>query len=204
MNTAAPRRWVLATGNAGKIAEFRALLGPAGMELLSLAEFAITGPEETGESFVENAILKARHAAAATGLPAIADDSGLVVPALGGSPGVRSARFAGPQAGDQANMQRLLEALTGMSGTARAATFCCCVVAMRSPSDPAPIIAEGRWAGVIADVPRGAEGFGYDPIFVDLESGRTAAELSRGEKNARSHRGRAAAVLAARLAAPDG
>jgi len=195
----ARQRWVLATGNPGKVAEFRALLEPASIELLPLADFGVAGPAETAATFVENALLKARHASQATGLPAIAEDSGLVVPALGGEPGIRSARYAGDDASDDANVDKLLAALAGRAD--RAAAFLCVVVALRTAADPAPVIAEGRWDGAIATARRGRHGFAYDPVFVDAATGRTAAELTAAEKNARSHRGRAARLLVAALTA---
>jgi XTP/dITP diphosphohydrolase len=193
------QRWVLATGNPGKVAEFRALLADLPIELVTLAELTAAQADETGATFVENALLKARAAASATGLPAIADDSGLVVPALGGSPGVRSARFAGSAATDDENTARLLERMAVLDGQDRAARFVCVIVALHSVADPAPVIAEGCWSGSIARAPRGRHGFGYDPVFIDATSTLTAAELQPAEKNARSHRGIAAAALADRL-----
>lgn len=200
MSAALPQRWVLATGNAGKLAEFRALLAALPIDLVPLADLGAARPEETAGTFVENALIKAR-AAAANGLPAIADDSGLVVPALGGAPGILSARYAGPNASDADNMRHLLERMSGLEGDDRAAAFVCVVVAIRTPEDPVPVIAEGRWPGTIARSARGTQGFGYDPIFVDPASGLTAAELTPAGKNALSHRGRAVAGLALRLAA---
>lgn len=200
MSRAAPDRWVLATRNAGKVAEFDALLDLPNVELVSLDRFDGGGVEETGATFVENAILKARHASRLTGLPALADDSGLVVPALAGAPGILSARFAGAGASDRENVRLLLERLAGRRGAARSAAFHCVVVALRSPADPAPAIGHGIWAGSIAATARGTGGFGYDPVFVDPASGRTAAELKPAEKNALSHRARAVAALNARLA----
>ena len=187
-----PARWVLATGNRGKVAELSALLVEAGLDLgvTAQSELLIDAPPETGTSFVENALLKARHAARITGIPAIADDSGLVVPALGGAPGVRSARFAGEQADDRANIAKLLAALDEPS-LDRAATFHCVLVALEHPEDPAPLIATGSWPGQIARAPKGDGGFGYDPVFVDPTLGRTAAELDAAAKNRVSHRGAA-------------
>jgi XTP/dITP diphosphohydrolase len=194
----ADRRFVLATGNAGKAREIGALLAPAGVEIVSQALFELESAEETGATFVENALLKARHAAAGSGLPAIADDSGLVVDALGGAPGIHSARYAG-DAGDAANIRKLLEALEGVPAARRGARFVCVAVLLRHPADPLPLIFEGRWEGTIALVPRGAQGFGYDPVFIPLDDQRSAAELSPGEKNRVSHRGQAFARLLAAL-----
>jgi XTP/dITP diphosphohydrolase len=187
-----PARWVLATGNRRKVAELSALLAEAGLDLRVTAqsELRIDAPPETGTSFVENALLKARHAARITEIPAIADDSGLVVPALGGAPGVRSARFAGEQADDRANIAKLLAALDEPS-LDRAATFHCVLVALEHPEDPAPLIATGSWPGQIARAPKGDGGFGYDPVFFDPTLGRTAAELDAAAKNRVSHRGAA-------------
>ncbi len=202
MSAAAPERWVVATGNAGKLAELGELLGPLGLELSSLRDVGVESPEETGLTFVENALLKARHAAAATGLPAIADDSGLVVPALGGAPGVRSARFAGDGATDAANIDHLLHRLEAIPCADRSAAFVCVIVALRAADDPVPALGFGRWAGTIGHGRTGSGGFGYDPVFVDSASGQTAAQLSRAAKNARSHRGQAVRALAAVLSGP--
>lgn len=196
-----PDRVVLASGNAGKLAELAELFAPFAVELLPQSHFGIHGPEETGATFVENAILKARHAARGAGLPALADDSGLCVDALGGAPGVRSARFAGPGADDGANNALLLERLAGLPAAARGATFHCTLVFLRSADDPDPLIASGRWRGAIATEPQGEGGFGYDPLFVDPGTQRRAAELDPGEKHRRGHRGRAAAALGAQLEA---
>jgi len=187
-----PAHWVLATGNRGKVAELSALLGEAGLDVRVTAQSAlgVGAAPETGATFVENALLKARHAARATGLPAIADDSGLVVPALGGAPGVRSARFAGEGADDRANVATLLAALAAPT-LERSARFHCVLVALEYPDDPAPTIAAGAWAGQIAREPRGLGGFGYDPVFFDPALRRTAAELTPAEKNRVSHRGTA-------------
>ena len=184
--------WVLATANRGKVAELSALLAEAGLALrvTTQSELGVSAAPETGATFVENALLKARHAARITGLPAIADDSGLVVAALGGAPGVRSARFAGEQADDDANVVKLLAALAQPS-LDRGARFHCALVALRHPDDAAPLIATGSWAGQIARAPKGSRGFGYDPVFFDPNLGRTAAELDPAEKNRVSHRGAA-------------
>ncbi len=190
-----PPHWVLATANRGKVAELSALLAEAGVDLrlTTQAELGVDAPPETGATFVENALQKARHAARLTGLPAIADDSGLVVAALGGAPGVRSARFAGEQADDAANVAKLLAAL-GPS-LERSARFYCVLVALKSPEDAAPLIATGSWAGEIAQAPRGSGGFGYDPVFFDPTLGCTAAELDTAQKNHVSHRGTALRAL---------
>ena len=199
----AGRRWVLATGNRGKLAELRALLRDAGLdfELVPQTELGIGAAPEEGATFVENALAKARHAALASGLPAIADDSGLCVDALGGEPGVRSARYAGESADDRANVAKLLDALRSVPEAERGARFYCVLVALGSADDPAPVIASGEWRGRIAPRPRGTAGFGYDPVFADPESGLTAAELTPAAKNLVSHRGRALVALAAGLRA---
>jgi XTP/dITP diphosphohydrolase len=187
-----PAHWVLATGNRGKAAELTALLAQAGLPIRTTAqaELRVTAPDETGTTFIENALLKARHAARITRLPAIADDSGLAVTALGGAPGVHSARFAGAGADDAANITKLL-ALLAEQGSDRSARFHCVLVALEHADDPAPLIASGSWAGEIAVAPRGSGGFGYDPVFYDPRLDRTAAELTAAEKNGVSHRGRA-------------
>ncbi len=199
-------RVVLATGNLGKLREFTDLLGPAGLEFEPLSAFGVESPEETGATFVENALLKARHAAACTGLPAMADDSGLEVDALGGAPGVHSARYAAPPGshvspGDAANTARLLRELHGVAPAARTARFRCAIVLLRDVADPAPLVGEGCWEGRILDAPRGHGGFGYDPVFEDLDSGRSAAELAPAQKHARSHRGAALRAVLAQLRA---
>jgi XTP/dITP diphosphohydrolase len=185
-----PAHWVLATSNRGKAAELTALLAEAGLGLCvtAQAELGVQAPPETGITFVENALLKARHAARATGLPAIADDSGLVVDALGGAPGVHSARFAGDDAGDSANVAKLLTSLAQAPGDRRA-HFHCVLVALDHPADAAPLIASGSWEGTIAHAPQGTGGFGYDPVFFDPTLQRTAAELDSAHKNQVSHRG---------------
>jgi XTP/dITP diphosphohydrolase len=187
-----PTQWVLATSNAGKAAELSALLAAAGLALRVTTQTAlgVSAPAETGNTFVENALLKARHAARVTGRPAIADDSGLVVDALRGAPGIRSARFAGEQADDAANVAKLLRLLAEPS-LARTAHFHCVLVALEQPDDAAPLIASGSWHGEIARAPRGANGFGYDPVFFDPTLQRTAAELESTQKNSVSHRGMA-------------
>jgi XTP/dITP diphosphohydrolase len=195
-----PRRWVAATANVGKLRELKALLAPLGIELVGQQELAIRPAPEPAPTFVENALCKARHAAAASGLPALADDSGLMVDALGGAPGVRSARFAGPSADDTANIAKLLDALVGTPAAERGAHFCCVMVTLAAADDPAPLVATGTWFGVIAASPRGENGFGYDPVFLDAATGLSAAELSAEQKNARSHRAQALAELARQLA----
>ena len=194
------RRVVLASGNEGKLREFGQMLGDAGIELVAQSEFRVAAPAETAPTFVENALIKARHASREAGLPAIADDSGLEVDALAGAPGVRSARFAGEQADDAANNRLLLERLDGVPVEERTARYRAVLVYLREPEDPAPVICEGAWEGRIAEEPRGAGGFGYDPLF-ELGDGRTAAELPTEEKNLLSHRGQALSALCHRLAA---
>jgi XTP/dITP diphosphohydrolase len=198
---AGSRRWVVATSNRGKLGELRALLTQAGLELLAQGDLGVESPHETGYTFVENAILKARHAAHETGLPAIADDSGLVVDGLEGAPGIRSARYAGAGRGDRANVIKLLREMRAISRPERTAHFHCVVVALRGPRDPAPVIAQGQWHGEIALEATGRGGFGYDPVFFDPRLGATAAELTAETKNRVSHRGQALAALATWFAA---
>ena len=194
---------VLASANPGKLDELRALLESTGLDVVSQDAYGVESPEETGLTFVENALIKARAACAATGLPALADDSGVVVDALGGAPGVRSARYGGAGASDADNVARLLEAIAGVDAPERGAAFVCAVVYLRHADDPCPIVCEGVWKGRILDAPRGDGGFGYDPVFFIETLGRTAAELTRAEKNAVSHRGQALAQLLDRLHRPD-
>ena len=191
-----PPHWVLATSNRGKVAEISELFAEAGLSLLVTAqsELGVSAAPETGATFVENALQKARHAARFTGLPAIADDSGLVVAALGGAPGVRSARFAGERADDRENVVKLLAELADPS-LDRSARFHCVLVALLDPDDAAPLIATGSWEGQVARAPKGSHGFGYDPVFFDPKLGRTAAELDAAEKNRVSHRGAALRAL---------
>jgi XTP/dITP diphosphohydrolase len=191
-------RVVLASGNAGKLREFADMLADAGIELVAQSEFAVSPPPETAVTFIENALAKARHAAGETGLAAIADDSGLEVDALGGAPGVHSARFAGAHGDDRENNARLLGELDGVPAEQRTARYRAVLVYLRASVDPAPVVAEGTWEGRIATAPRGAGGFGYDPLF-ELADGRTAAELPAEEKNLLSHRGKALAELRRRL-----
>lgn len=193
------RRVVLATSNRGKLREMEALLGGA-WELVTQSELGVSPVPETGASFAENALLKARHAAAATGLPALADDSGLEVDALGGAPGVHSARYAGPAASDADNVDKLLAELAHVPSGQRTARFRCVVAYVRDAADPQPVLAEATWEGAIAKAPRGMAGFGYDPVFEDAASGRTAAELPASVKNERSHRGQAVCRLLQLLA----
>lgn len=187
-------RVVCASGNRGKVRELEALLGGR-LTLVPQSDLAVAPVAETGATFLDNALLKARHAAAATGLPALADDSGLEVDALGGAPGVRSARYAGAAATDADNVRKLLAELSGVTGSRRTARFRCVLVLLRSAGDREPLVAETRWEGAITQAPRGAGGFGYDPVFEDPSLGLTAAELDAGEKNNRSHRGQAARRL---------
>jgi XTP/dITP diphosphohydrolase len=194
-------RLVVATGNAGKLAEIRALLDRPGLELVAQRELGITDADETGSTFVENALIKARHAASLSGLPALADDSGLIVDALGGEPGLASAHWAGVHGDAARNIAKLLAALDGVVPEHRSARFYSVVVVLRHAGDPAPLIAEGWWEGRIATAPRGSGGFGYDPVFIDAATGLTAAQLPDAAKNAASHRGKALAALAARLPA---
>ncbi len=188
-------RWVLASSNAGKLDELAALLAELDIKVVSQAEFDVSDAVEDGVAFVDNALIKARHAAAATGLPAIADDSGLAVDYLGGAPGILSARFAGTHGDDEANNAKLLDALKGVSEPGRGAAFHCCLAATRAADDPVPVIAHGVWRGRILTAPRGDGGFGYDPLFWVAEENASAAELSAYRKNAISHRGRAMATL---------
>jgi XTP/dITP diphosphohydrolase len=186
-----PATVVLATGNAGKLREMREILAPWHVEVRPVSDFARSQADETGLTFVENALLKARHAATVAGRPAIADDSGLEVDALHGAPGIHSARYAGPGASDQANNERLLRELAAVPAPARAARYRCAMVFLRWPEDPAPLVAQAAWDGSIADAPRGSGGFGYDPLFLVDGGARTAAELPADDKNRRSHRGQA-------------
>lgn len=196
---------VLASANPGKLRELAALLGPLGFELKTQAELGVASPPETGATFLENALLKARHAARITGLPALADDSGIEVDALGGRPGVHSARYAGESASDLDNLIKLLEELRDVPPEKRTARYQCVIVLVRTADDPQPVVATGTWEGTILSVPRGTGGFGYDPIFLPAGMNRSAAELSAEEKNAVSHRAQALRRLVAQLTpgAPD-
>ncbi len=182
---------VLASGNEGKIREIADILSFADVTISAQAEFGIESPEETGQTFVANALLKARFAAEKSGFPAIGDDSGLVVDALNGRPGVRSARYAGLDATDEQNLNLLLEEMTGVSDDNRCAGFHCAAVLVFPNDEMKPLVAEGLWRGEILRQRSGQGGFGYDPVFFDIESKKTGAQMSREEKNAVSHRGRA-------------
>ncbi len=188
---------VIASNNAGKLREIDNLLSPLGYTLRPQADFAVTQACEPYPTFIENCLGKARHAAKSTGLPALADDSGLCVRALGGDPGVHSARYAGQTATDGANNAKLLASLAGIAQ--RDAYYYCVMVYLRHADDPQPLIAEGRWHGMIIDEARGSGGFGYDPHFYIPQLDKTAAELGMAEKNAISHRGKALSSLAAQL-----
>lgn len=196
------KRVVVASGNTGKLAEIRAVLAGAGIECIPQAALGIAPAAETGASFEENALIKARQAARAAGLPAIADDSGLEVEALGGRPGVRSARYAGDDASDGDNVDRLLAELQGVRGAERRARFRCVAVLLDAAGGQ-PLLAEGEWEGVILTQRRGSGGFGYDPVFFDPRLGKAAAELRPDEKNRVSHRGRAFRRLARLMAARE-
>jgi len=193
------RRIVIATGNPGKLREFRHLLAPLGWEAIAQTELDVAPAEEPHLTFMENALAKARHAASATGLPALADDSGICAAALHGAPGVLSARFAGEPSDDARNNEELLRRLANERD--RRAHYTCVLAAVRAADDPEPLIADARWHGVIIDRPRGRGGFGYDPVFLLPELGKTAAELDPAEKNRISHRGQAMAELARKMAA---
>ena len=195
-----PDTIVMASGNAGKIKEIATLLAHLNVNIVPQSDYGVSDADETGSTFEENAIIKARHAAAATGLPAIADDSGLAVDALDGRPGVYSARYAGAGATDGQNIDKLLEELDGVADELRAAAFHCVACFVLS-ADAEPLLAKGSWTGSILHARRGAGGFGYDPVFLDPESGKASAELSPQEKNARSHRGKALRALANLLGA---
>jgi len=191
------QRLILASNNAGKLKEFAQLLGPIGFELHPQGEFDVPEAEEPFGTFVENALAKARHASRLTGLPALADDSGVCVNALGGAPGVYSARFAGEPKSDARNNQKLVADLSGLSD--KSAYYYCVLVYVRHPDDPQPVIADGRWNGEIIANPRGENGFGYDPHFLIPSLGKTTAELAPDEKNALSHRGQALRALVQKL-----
>jgi len=184
-------RVVLASGNPGKLREFAELLAGTGFELVRQSELGIEPPPETGTTFIENALIKARNAAARTGLPAIADDSGIEVDALDGAPGVYSARYAGEEASDEANLAKLLTALQGVPPSHRTARYRCVVVFVEHADDPHPLVGEGAWEGSILDGRRGTGGFGYDPAFVSRGDTRTVAEMPTDEKHQLSHRGQA-------------
>ncbi|MER2472664.1 XTP/dITP diphosphatase [Photorhabdus laumondii] len=186
---------VLATGNPGKVRELAQLLADFGLDIVAQTELGVDSAEETGLTFIENAILKARHAAQVTGLPAIADDSGLSVDILGGAPGIYSARYAGENATDQQNLEKLLDTMKDIPDDQRQAQFNCVLVYIRHAEDPTPLVFHGRWPGFIAHKSAGSGGFGYDPIFYIPELGCTAAELTGEQKNAVSHRGQALKMM---------
>jgi len=196
----AGRQVVIATNNVGKLREFRQLLSELSLEILPQSDFGLSAAEETGLSFVENAILKARHACAGTGLPAIADDSGLAVDALRGAPGIYSARYSGEN-DDEANNRLLLENLKHVPETQRSARFHCALAYLRYTEDPCPIICQASWEGQILSAPRGENGFGYDPLFYLPLSGCSSAELPPEQKNRISHRGQAMKKLLQELTA---
>ena len=189
--------FVLASNNAGKLREFEQLFSKLGLEVLPQAQFGVEDADETGLSFIENALIKARHASQKTNKPAMADDSGLVVPALNGAPGIYSARYSGK--GDVANNEKLLRALDGVEGAARSAFYVAVIALVEHANDPMPIIAEGRWYGRIAETPAGDGGFGYDPLFIPDGFDITAAQMARDEKQSLSHRALALNALAPQL-----
>jgi XTP/dITP diphosphohydrolase len=189
------KRLVLASGNAGKLAEFNAMLAHLPYEIVPQKALGVEDVPETGLTFVENALIKARHASAVTGLPALADDSGLIVDALGGAPGLYSARYAGTPTSDAANNAKLLDALKDVPDGQRQARFYAVIVLLRHPEDPQPLIAEGAWEGQVTRTLRGNGGFGYNPLFLDPGHGLTAAEMDTALKNRLSHRARALEVL---------
>jgi XTP/dITP diphosphohydrolase len=199
-NASAPRRIVLASSNRGKLAEFNALLADSHFEVVPQGELGVEDVEETGLTFVENALLKARHASRVTGLPALADDSGLCVAHLRGAPGLYSARYSGGHGDSTANNAKLLRELDGVPHNQRGAFFICVLALLAHADDPAPLIAEGRWHGRVLDAPRGTHGFGYDPLFLPHEQLLTSAELSPDVKNRLSHRAQAMTQLHARIA----
>jgi XTP/dITP diphosphohydrolase len=193
-------RLVLASGNAGKVIELEQLLAGSGVQLVPQTALGVSDAEETGLTFVENALIKARPAARATGMPALADDSGICVDALGGAPGLYAARYAGKHGDSAANNAKLLHELAGVPTDQRSAYFIAVLVVLRHADDPAPLIAEGRWHGRILEAPRGEGGFGYDPLFLPAGHELGAAELDPALKNRLSHRGQALEVLKARFA----
>ncbi len=193
------KKIVLATSNRGKLAEMQPILADTGLTLVAQSELGVNDAIEDGRTFIENALIKARHAAAITGLPALADDSGLIVDALHGAPGLISAHYAGVHGDAAGNIAKLLRELSGIPEQQRSARFYSLIVLLRHADDPQPLIAEGLWEGRILDAPRGKEGFGYDPVFFDPVLGMGAAELAADIKNRVSHRGRALAILRERL-----
>jgi XTP/dITP diphosphohydrolase len=195
------QRVVLATGNPGKLRQFSELLGASGLALVRQSDFGIEPPPETGRTFLENSLIKARNAARRTALPAIADDSGLEVDALDGRPGLYSARYAGENASDEENLRKMLAELDGVAAGRRTARYRSVIVFVASGDDPAPLVGEGAWEGTIAERPRGTGGFGYDPIFIPRGETSTAAEMPAQWRNQRCHRGQAARALLALLRA---
>jgi XTP/dITP diphosphohydrolase len=191
------KKLVLASSNPGKLREMESLLAPLGIEIVPQGRLGVAGADEPHASFVENALAKARHASRSSGLPALADDSGICVHALGGEPGVHSARFAGEPASDARNNEKLVRLLAQKAD--RRARYYCVIVLLRRADDPEPVVAEGSWAGEIVDAPRGENGFGYDPHFFLPDLGKTAAELDPKQKNLVSHRGKALRRLIAKL-----
>ena len=196
------QKLVIATGNAHKLHEIRVLFEPLGIEAVPQSDFNVPEAAEPHSTFIENALAKARHAARLTGLPALADDSGICVEALGGAPGVISAIYAGEPRSDARNNQKLLEAMCDVAD--RRAHYHCALVLLRHADDPQPIIAQGQWHGVILEAARGEGGFGYDPLFLDIELQQTVAEISTADKNRVSHRGKALRALAEKLRAIQG
>ncbi len=195
-----PGRVVLASANRGKLAELAGLLAALDVQVLAQSAWGVAQVAEDGHCFVENALIKARHASRACALPAIADDSGLVIDALGGAPGIHSARYAGEAATDEDNVKKVLAEMDGVADDDRGAHFECVIVYLRNPEDPVPIICQGSWYGHIAHAPRGCNGFGYDPVFYLRELGCTSAELAAEAKNRLSHRAQAVRRLQAALA----
>ena len=193
------RRVVIATGNPGKLREIRAILAGHGLEVVAQSEFGIQPPVEDGDSYVANALIKARNAASVTGLPAIADDSGLEVDALGGRPGIHAARYSGPEVDAEANNDKLLAELAGSPQAGRGARYRCAMVFVRSAGDPAPVIAEASWEGGIGFARQGRGGFGYDPLFIVAGADVTVAEMPEEDKNRVSHRGKALMALAEKM-----
>lgn len=193
-----PKKIVMASSNPGKLAEIRRLLDGLAVEVIAQSELGVSDADETGTTFAENSLLKARHAAEATGLPAIADDSGIAVDALDGRPGVYSARYAGVNATDEENVDKLLEEVADVGDENRGAAFHC-VATFVIPGETEPLVAEGIWRGSLLRARQGDGGFGYDPIFLDPESGISSAELTPAQKNARSHRGQALRALVRQL-----
>jgi XTP/dITP diphosphohydrolase len=191
------QKLIIASGNPGKLREIGQILTPLGFEVLPQSDFAVPECPEPHVTFIENCLAKARHASLHTGLPALADDSGICVEALNGAPGVYSARYSGEPKSDERNNEKLVAALKGQAN--RKAHYYCVIVLVRHADDPEPLIAEGRWHGEIIDSPRGAGGFGYDPYFYVAEFGRTGAELTPNEKNSVSHRGKALLELVEKL-----